>query len=232
MREAVTPRAPFFNRQALHLQPDPSRVVVRPFRPAVEPRDLNHVDKTRANHIVDRVLALGEDETLELLAATLRNFDDRHRNLPAIFERRAAEMEDALASHAAFSKAQRQLVGAYFLHEYSFEAAALFNPSIVLHPDQSGLAEDCGRFILSLRAVGEGHISSLTFRSGVLAADGTVFIDPPERLAGTPEVTARLGDHLELTFDPDSDIAERVIFPVTDMQANGIEDARFVAFSD
>lgn len=232
MPDDAAPSAPFFNRQALHLRPDPSRVVVRPFRPAVEPRDLNPVDKTRANHIVDRVLALGEDDTLTLLAATLRNFDDRHRNLPAIFERRAAEMEDAFASHATFSKAQRQLVGAYFLHEYSFEAAALFNPSIVMHPDQSGLAEDCSRFILSLRAVGEGHISSLTFRSGVLAADGTVSIDPPGRLASTPEVTARLDDHLELTFDPDSDIAERVIFPVTDMQANGIEDARFVAFSD
>src|SRR3546814_18093513 len=74
------------------------------------------------------------DETDALLAETLRNFDDRHRNLPAIFERRAAEMEDAFTAHKSFSQAQRQLVGAYFLHEYSFEAAALFNPSIVPHP--------------------------------------------------------------------------------------------------
>src|SRR3546814_18863741 len=80
------------------------------------------------------------DETDALLAETLRNFDDRHRNLPAIFERRAAEMEDAFTAHKSFSQAQRQLVGAYFLHEYSFEAAALFNPSIVPHPDQSGVA--------------------------------------------------------------------------------------------
>lgn len=230
MPEEAPPSAPFFNRQALHLRPDPSRVVVRPFRPAVEPRDLNPLDKTRANHIVDRVLALTADQTDMLLAETLRNFDDRHRNLPAIFERRAAEMEDAFAAHATFSLAQRQLVGAYFLHEYSFEAAALFNPSIVPHPDQSDVPEGCRRFILSLRAVGEGHISSLTFRSGILAADGTVTIDPPARLAATPDVTARVGDYLELSFDPAGDIAERVIFPVTEMQANGIEDARFVAF--
>jgi len=224
--------SPFFNRQALHLMPDPSRVVVRPYRPAVEPRNFNDVDKTRANHIVDRVLALEESEVQSLLAATLDNFDGRHRNLLAKFERRALEMEDAFACHESFSLAQRQLIGAYFLHEYSFEAAALFNPSIVPHPDQSGLAEGCGRFVLSVRAVGEGHVSSLTFRSGVIAADGTVAIDPPARLASVPEIIARVGDHLDLAFDPSGDITERVIFPVTDMQANGIEDARFVAFVD
>jgi len=223
---------PFFNRQALHLSPDPSRVVVRPFRPAVEPRDLNPVDKTRANHIVDRVLALNESQVEALLSATLDNFDGRHRNLLATFKRRADEMEEAFASHAGFSEKRCQLVGAYFLNEYSFEAAALFNPSIVPHPDQSGVAEGCRRFILSLRALGEGHISSLTFRSGIVAADGTVTIDPPARLASVPKVDARVGDRLDLSFDPEGDITERVIFPITEMQANGIEDARFVAFQE
>src|SRR4051812_48543573 len=79
---------------------------------------------------------------------------------------------------APFSRVQRQLVGAYFLNEYSFEASALFNPSIVAHPDQSGMADGHLRFVLSLRAVGEGHISSLTFRSGSIAPDGTVKVDP------------------------------------------------------
>lgn len=227
-----TPATPFFNRQALHLMPDPSRVVVRPFRPAVEPRDFNAVDKTRANHIVERVLALDPAEVKTLLAATLDNFEGRHRNLLARFEHRAQDMEGAFCSHDSFSPMQRQLVGAYFMHEYSFEAAALFNPSIVLHPDQSGVPAGCGRFVMSLRAVGEGHVSSLTFRSGIIAADGTVTIDPPARLANVPDVTARTGDHLELAFDPAGDITERVIFPVTEMQANGIEDARFVAFED
>jgi predicted GH43/DUF377 family glycosyl hydrolase len=223
---------PFFNRQALHLKPDPARVVVRPFRPAVEPRNFNDIDKTRADHIVERVLGLDESAVDRLLAATLENFEGRHKNLLSKFERRAAEMEGAFTSHVPFSQQQLQLIGAYFLHEYSFEAAALFNPSIVPHPDQSGLAEGSGRFILSVRAVGEGHISSLTFRSGIVDADGTVSIDPPARLAGVPDIVGRVGDRLELAFDEASDISERVIFPITDMQANGIEDARFVAFED
>jgi predicted GH43/DUF377 family glycosyl hydrolase len=223
---------PFFNRQALHLKPDPARVVVRPFRPAVEPRNFNDLDKTRADHIVERVLALDESAVDKLLAATLENFEGRHKNLLAKFERRAAEMEGALSRHEPFSPKQIQLLGAYFLHEYSFEAAALFNPSIVPHPDQSGLAEGSGRFILSVRAVGEGHISSLTFRSGIIDADGTVSIDPPARLASVPEIVGRIDDELELAFDEASELSERVIFPITDMQANGIEDARFVAFED
>ena len=223
---------PFFNRQALHLLPDPSRVVVRPFRPAVEPRNLNDVDKSRANHIVDRVMALPEPEVHALLKATLDNFDGRHRNLLAKFETRAGQMETVFDSHTNFTREQCQLVGAYFMHEYSFEAAALFNPSIVPHPDQSGLQEGCGRFVLSVRAVGEGHVSSLTFRSGIIAADGTVMIDPPARLASVPDVTARVGDRLTLAFNPASDISERVIFPVTESQSNGIEDARFVAFEE
>src|SRR6185437_3227877 len=109
-----------------------------------------------------------------------------------IFEARAAEMEEALADHAAFTQVQRQLVGAYFLNEYSFEASALFNPSIVAHPDQSGTPQGSLRFVLSLRAVGEGHVSSLTFRSGLVAADGTVSMDPSARLACTPTVKERL----------------------------------------
>ena len=172
------PHSRFLNRQALHLRPDPGRVVVRPFKPATEPRDLNPTDKTRANHIVDRVLGLDPDTAASQLAEVLENFHGRHRNLLEIFEARANEMEDAFAAHARFSKVQRQLVGAYFLHEYSFEAAALFNPSIVSHPDQSGAPAGGRRFILSLRAVGEGHVSSLTFRSGSIAADGSVSVDP------------------------------------------------------
>ena len=146
---------------------------MRPFRPAIEPRDLNKVDKTRANHIVDRVLGLDPETASDQLAGVLEYFAGRHRNLLAKFEARADEMEDALASHIVFTRLQRQLVGAYFLHEYSFEASALFNPSIVAHPDQTGVPDGGCRFILSLRAVGEGHISSLTFRSGCIAADGT-----------------------------------------------------------
>jgi predicted GH43/DUF377 family glycosyl hydrolase len=211
-------------------------VVVRPFKPATEPRDLNPTDKTRANHIVDRVLALDPGTAARELAEVLEYFQNRHRNLLEIFEARANEMEEAVAAHAAFTKEQHLLVGAYFMHEYSFEAAALFNPSIVAHPDQSGAPEGGQRFILSLRAVGEGHVSSLTFRSGAIAADGTVSVDPTARLASIPKVKNRTlspdGEAVELVFTSDEDISERVIFPVTEAQSNGIEDARFVEFDD
>ena len=230
------PYAKFLNRQALYLRPDPARVVVRPFRPTTEPRDLNPTDKTRANHIVDRVLALDPETAANQLADVLENFQGRHRNLLDTCEARADEMEEAFAAHSVFTKIQRQLVGAYFLHEYSFEASALFNPSIVSHPDQSGAPNGGCRFILSLRAIGEGHISSLTFRSGSIAADSTVTIDPTARLASIPRVRKRVsgqnGDHVEVVFRPDEDISERVIFPVTLSQSNGIEDARFVEFHD
>jgi predicted GH43/DUF377 family glycosyl hydrolase len=226
----------FLNRQALHLRPDPARVVVRPFKPTTEPRDLNPTDKTRANHIVERVLALDPEAATSQLADVLENFQGRHRDLLATFEARADEMEDAFTPHAVFTKAQRHLVGAYFLHEYSFEASALFNPSIVSHPDQSGAPEGGRRFILSLRAVGEGHVSSLTFRSGYLGADGSVTVDPTARLASIPKVKNRIpgpdGDDIEVIFRPDADISERVIFPITLSQSNGIEDARFVEFDD
>jgi len=134
------------------------------------------------------------------------------------------------------NETQRGLIGAYFLNEYSFEASALFNPSIVRHPDQTGAPDHGCRFILSLRAVGEGHISSLTFRSGTLAADGGISIDPAARLASVPGVLSRTsqanGDDVEVMFRPEEKLSERVIFPITDAQSNGIEDARFVEFRD
>ena len=229
-------QATFLNRQALHLRPDPARVIVRPFKPATEPRDLNPTDKTRANHIVDRVLALDPDAIASQLADVLDNFQGRHRNLLETFEARADVMEQALTTHGSFSNAQRQLIGAYFLNEYSFEASALFNPSIVPHPDQSNAPTGGLRFVLSLRAIGEGHVSSLTFRAGTITADGGLTVDPTARLASSPRIGRRVsgpdGDDVELTFNPEEELSERVIFPVTESQSNGIEDARFVQFSD
>jgi predicted GH43/DUF377 family glycosyl hydrolase len=220
----------------LHLRPDPARVVVRPFKPATEPRDLNPTDKIRANHIVERVLRLDDEAAARQLTDVLENFEGRHRNLLEIFETRAADMEQALAPHAKLNNTQRRLIGAYFLHEYSFEASALFNPSIVRDPDQTGAPESGCRFILSLRAVGEGHISSLTFRSGSIAADGSVTVDRTARLAAVPKVVGRTalpdGDVVEVIFRADEELSERVIFPITDSQTNGIEDARFVEFND
>ena len=171
-----------------------------------------------------------------LLGEVLENIAGRHRNLLDTFERRAVEMEDALEAHAPLTKSQRGLIGAYFLNEYSFEASALFNPSIVRHPDQSGAPEHGCRFVLSLRAVGEGHVSSLTFRSGTIAEDGSVSVDPTARLAAVPIIktrtVTRCGEEVEVLFGPDEELSERVIFPITQTQSNGIEDARFVEFND
>jgi predicted GH43/DUF377 family glycosyl hydrolase len=234
--EAELPNVPFLNRQALYLRPDPTRVLVRPFKPALEPRDINPIDRTRANHIIDRVLALDAAAAGVLLDEVLENFQGRHRNLLATFEARVEEMEDTLSFHPVLDPIQRQLIGSYFLHEYSFEASALFNPSIVPHPDQAGAPPGGLRFILSLRAIGEGHVSSLSFRSGTISADGAISVDPTARLANLPRLKSLLpgayGECAEVCFKPEEDISERVIFPVTRAQSNGIEDARFVAFQD
>ena len=225
--------APLLQRQSLYLRPDPARVLARPFKTSAEPRDRTPADAKRVSHIVGRVLALDAASAECQLAHVLEHFQGRHRHLAATLEARADAME---APHGALSSTQRQLIGAYFLHEYSFEAVALFNPSIVAHPDQTDAPAGGRRFILSLRATGEGHVSSLTFRSGSIAADGAVTVDPAARLASIPrlqrQLTGELADCIEVEFDPDEDISERVIFPITDAQSNGIEDARFVEFDD
>jgi predicted GH43/DUF377 family glycosyl hydrolase len=212
--------------------PDPDRVILRAFRPTVEPRDLHPIDRRRANHLVERVCKLGDVETSQLLAGIIAEFGGRHRHLLNVFKARTLEMESVFAEHLPFSEAQCLLIGAYFVLEYSFEAAALFNPSIIPHPDQSGVAAGSMRFVLSLRAVGEGHVSSLAFRTGVVDVDGTIILDPREHFAAIPTISERIGDAVSVSFDPESEISERIIFPITPSQSNGIEDARFVHFQD
>ncbi len=227
----------FLNRQSLYLRPDPARVVVRPFKPATEPRDLNPTDKVRANHIVDRVLRLDAEAAAQQLREVLENFDGRHRNLLDIFESRAAEMEDAFEPHAQLNQTQRRLIGAYFLNEYSFEASALFNPSIVRHPDQTGAPEHGCRFILSLRAVGEGHISSLTFRSGTHRRGRQRHrrSDRPSRFgskSSKPDVHGSMAMKSKWSSGRTKNSANGSSFRSPLAQSNGIEDARFVEFND
>lgn len=177
------------------------------------------------------------------LAATVRAFDDRHPALRAAFADRFEEVRGFVpAGWGDLPEDRRLLIGAYFSHEYAFEAAALFNPSIVAHPDQDGTAPGEARFVMSLRAVGEGHVSSICFRTGVVDAAGEVRLDAQGRYALEPAVPEEVRAHaagpdgwpedasFDVTFPPDSDLAERVIFPVTHRQRNGLEDARFVRF--
>ena len=251
--------------------------------------------------IVARILLLPERLVGQILEDVSRNFNTRHEHLRASFQARFEQLREMLLSDDSITEQRQLLIGAYFLAEYSLEAAALFNPSIVPHPDQSGVPEDCLRFILSLRATGEGHISSITFRTGTLNASSCIEMDaaddfltepvqspnplydkPPfaEKLDElhirseyTRRVMAGLSDRFtladleeriqkelgrsqdgsaaetehkeaaegirllalsnhEVQFQPDQSLSERIIFPTTPSQRNGIEDARFVCFEE
>ena len=138
--------------------------------------------------MLERILALDEDVVGKTLAATMGRFSARHYDLPGQLAENFAAVAHRVGASIDLPEATQLLVGAYFTHEYSIEAAALFNPSIVLHPDQRGLAPGEARVVLSLRAVGEGHLSSIEFRTGVAGADGQVRIDeaPHHLTVGRP----------------------------------------------
>ncbi|HXF09501.1 MAG TPA: glycoside hydrolase family 130 protein [Desulfuromonadaceae bacterium] len=160
------------------ITPDRSRVLMRPFRPTAD-------DISR--RIVARVMALSDEEVARLLESVLREFSNRHEQVETIFRKRFGQVNIHLEPGASPSPARQMLIGACFTHEYSMESAALFNPSIVPHPDQSGVPEGAMRFILSLRATGEGHISSITFRTGTISADHHITLTPPVPFATEPE---------------------------------------------
>jgi predicted GH43/DUF377 family glycosyl hydrolase len=151
---------------------------MRPFRPTTD-------DISR--RIVARIMALPEEEVGKLLTQVLGEFANRHEHVEKIFRERFAQVVIHLEPGATPSPERQTLIGAYFTHEYSPESAALFNPSIVLHPDQGGLANGALRFVLSLRATGEGHISSITFRVGVISAQHRITLTPPVPFVMEPQ---------------------------------------------
>jgi predicted GH43/DUF377 family glycosyl hydrolase len=271
------------------LNPDLSRVLLRPFHPTTE--DI-------ARRIVARVMALSDEEVAQLLEEVLGEFENRHEQVKQLLRNRFTHVHHYLADSREVSPEREALIGSYFTHEYSPEAAALFNPSIVPHPDQSDLPRGALRFILSLRATGEGHISSITFRTGIVSAQHRITITPPVPFATEPErvpnvayekelfarklqeagvqndFCQRVLDQLpeafilddlyrvltaerrqtdptdatveratrgilllaesnyEVHFAPGSRVSQRVLFPSTASQRNGIEDARFVRFQN
>jgi predicted GH43/DUF377 family glycosyl hydrolase len=160
------------------LTPDHSRVLMRPFRPTTD---------EIARRIVRRIMALSDDGVTGLLGRVLGEFADRHQQVEKILGTRFEQMSLHLEPGAQPSPERQLLIGAYFTHEYSPESAALFNPSIVPHPDQSGAPPGALRFILSLRATGEGHISSITFRTGTVSAQHRITLTPPVPFATEPE---------------------------------------------
>jgi hypothetical protein len=142
------------NRTGTILKPDQSRVLLRPFSPG---------NSERVARIIARVMAIPEDGVGALLNEVSAEFSERHEQIHNLFLERFEQVRDLILTDQELSEQRRLLIGSYFLAEYSLESAALFNPSIVTHPDQTGLPSGALRFILSLRATGEGHISSITF---------------------------------------------------------------------
>src|SRR5262245_39266320 len=159
------------------LNPDRSRVLIRAFRLNSEQRVVN---------ICARVMALPEEEVRALLDEVMAEFAGRHQQTKDLFLRRYERVEHSLLTNQKLSEERKLLLGAYFTNEYALEAAALFNPSAVPHPDQSELTPGALRFILSLRATGEGHISSVTFRTGIVDADNQITINTPTKFLMEP----------------------------------------------
>lgn len=275
-------------RTGIILKPSNSRVVIRPFEASSE---------DRIGRIIARVASLSEPEVEALLEAVMQDFRGRHQRTREFFLHRFEQVRHHLLTDQPVSESRRLLIGSYFTQEYALESAALFNPSMVWHPNQSGLPDGSRRFILSLRATGEGHISSITFRSGVIDAQNQIRMDEPTRFVAAPELVLNalydkplfqrklnelgidgaltqqmltaLADRFtlvelentlreflrtnptrqrevepiihnmvmlaksnyEIRFSSELNVSERIIFPSSPTETNGIEDARFVHFT-
>jgi predicted GH43/DUF377 family glycosyl hydrolase len=166
-------------RTGIVLKPNNTRVLFRPFEPTNPERVLK---------IIARVMSIGDEQVAVLLDEVMQEFQGRHQRLQCFFLERFESVQHHLLTDQTLDDARRMLIGAYFTNEYSLESAALFNPSMVWHPDQSGLSAGSKRFVLSLRATGEGHISSITFRSGVVDAHCHVTVDAPTRYVTPPHI--------------------------------------------
>lgn len=222
----------------LHILPtrlhaDPARVVLRPFHLGWQ---ATTAQGDRARRLVEDIAALSARSAAAEYRKVLADFKERHWQTEAMFEHRYREVEAALGlDPARFSRSRQRLIGAYFCHEYTYAAAALMNPSIVPHPDQSGIQPGACRFVLSLRAVGEGHISSIVFREGIVEPDGAFTLWPQSAFATSVEL-----DDADLTCadcavsvhrNEDSSLSNTVIFPITEQQRGGLEDLRLVRFT-
>ncbi len=170
---------PKVKRKKKKLLGDISRVITRLHIPHGE---------HRIPKIIQRIVDLSDTKAENLLSQIMLDFSERHKDIRRVFELHLNKARDFVPRDAVLSETKRALIGAYFTMEYSIESAALFNPSIVLHPDQSHLDKGSLRFIMSLRAIGEGHVSSIVFRSGVLDRHNTFLFDPISDYVETPEV--------------------------------------------
>ncbi|MFG6284282.1 glycoside hydrolase family 130 protein [Sphingomonas sp. S6] len=212
------------------LKPDPSRTVVRPFEPGY-PKGFDG-GRTRTDETVEMIRNLDEEELNRQLVGVTASLDENHRDVDATLMRRFGEIADRIPDPESLSPEQQRLIGAYFSQEYAYEAAALFNPSAVPHPDQTGLPDGTVRLVLSLRGVGEGHVSSVTSRTGVWTPGGDLTIDDPGSTSVPPIIVPRGDDDgaVHLDCGGSRSISETVLFPTLPSQRQGIEDMRLVRF--
>lgn len=183
--------------------------------------------------LVEDIACLSEARAALEYERVRRDFTERHWHTEQVFAERFAEVARNLELDVSgFSSTRRLLIGSYFCHEYTFAAAALMNPSIVPHPDQSGMRDGAIRFIMSLRAVGEGHISSIVFREGIVERDGHFSLWPQASFATAMELDDESDTDNDETVlvhrHADSTLSNTVIFPITEQQRNGLEDLRLV----
>lgn len=190
----------------------------------------------RAGKLVEDVVALSESEADDEYTRVLHDFEERHWQTEQLFEERYAEIETMLGlDGSSLTPKRKRLIGAYFCHEYTYAAAALMNPSIVPHPDQTGMIGGAVRFVMSLRAVGEGHISSIVFREGIAMPDGTFELWPQSHFATAMQAndslaTMREDGAVSVHRHAESSLSNSVMFPITEQQRGGLEDLRLVRF--
>ncbi len=280
-------------RSPVHMAADRSRVVTRLFVPGHEGFDQQ---ESRSSAVLKRVLALPDEEVQRSLDDVIERFEGRHHCLTETFLRHADELSDRLDPECELSDTRRLLLGATFTSEYAIEGAALCNPSMIMHPDQTGISRGSLRFVMSVRAIGEGHFSSIGFRTGTITGSGEIDLDPAPQFAtqGCQETAMLVGDvfrgelrrlrgggddadyvlgrlgkrfteaELEsrlrllekhvatrkqarriiglirriaertygVRFDHNTPLCERVLLPAMSAESNGMEDARFVRFTD
>ncbi len=173
------------------LRADKGRVITQLFIPGQEGFDHQ---ESRSSKVMERLLALDDDEVQSAFVDVVARFEGRHPDIVGTFGRHADELSYRLDPDVQLSPARRLLFGAAFTSEYAIEGAALCNPSMVAHPDQAGLPAGCGRFVMSVRGIGEGHRSSIGFRTGVIDHNGDVYLSPPPPFAVTGQTGLTMFD--------------------------------------
>jgi predicted GH43/DUF377 family glycosyl hydrolase len=217
----------------LRLHADPARVVVRPFHIAWGGQGN---PPGRTERLIGEVLEMSDADAREQLGVVLKDFEARHWQTRRVFMTRYDQLEGLLGLNGAdIGDERRQLIGAYFCHEYSYAAAALMNPSAVPHFDQSGMPAGSMRILMSMRAVGEGHISSVAFREGIITGERELKLAPEPPFATATDMLERNEretprGEVTVSRHRDSTLSGTVIFPITQAQSKGLEDLRLVRF--